>query len=171
MPANTISLESAKQNKLFYVVANVMVYRESDGRCLILKRDERETAHPSKWACPGGKLEWSDFDLNSPTRINGDILDYEDALEKLCAREAHEEAGVKINGPLKFINTNVFIRPDGIPVMLIKFAALYSGGEVVLEVGAFTDYAWVDAEEVKKYPCIMGIPEEVAQTIELFTTR
>lgn len=168
MSTATISLEAAKQNKLFYVVANVMVYRESDSRCLILKRDERETAHPGKWACPGGKLEWADLDLDNPTRRNGDILDFEDALEKLCAREAKEESGLTIEGPLHFINTNVFVRPDGIPVTLIKFAAKYKEGDVVLEEGAFTDHAWVNADEVKQYPCIMGIPEEVEATISLF---
>jgi len=168
MSATQIDLAAAKQNKLFYVVANVMIYRESDGRCLILKRDERETAHPGKWACPGGKLEWTDLDLAKPTRRNGDVLDFEDALEKLCAREAKEESGVTVKGPLRFINTNVFVRPDGIPVTLIKFAATYNDGEVVLEEGAFTDYAWVNAEEVQQYPCIMGIPEEVAAAIDLY---
>ena len=168
MSTATISLEAAKQNKLFYVVANVMIYRESDGRCLLLKRDEREVAHPGKWACPGGKLEWEDLDLDHPTRRNGDILDFEDTLEKLCVREAKEESGLTIKGPLRFINTNVFVRPDGIPVTLIKFAAAYKEGEIALEEGAFTDYAWVNAAEVTQYPCIMGIPEEVEATINLF---
>ena len=168
MPTTSISIDNAKSNKLFYVVANVVVYRSSDQRCLILKRDERETAHPGKWAVPGGKLEWEDLTAQEPSRINGDILDYENAIEELCKREVMEEAGVTIEGPLKFINTNVFIRPDGIPVVLIKFAAAYKGGDVVLEEGAFTDYAWANADEVQEYPCIMGIAEEVAATITLY---
>jgi ADP-ribose pyrophosphatase YjhB (NUDIX family) len=168
MPASRISLDKAKPNKLFYVVANVMVYRDSDQRCLILKRDERETAHPGKWACTGGKLEWKDLDIKHPTRLNGDVLDYEDALEKLCQRETLEEAGVEIEGPLRFIDTNVFVRPDEVPVVLIKFAARYKSGEVRPEPGGFTDFAWVNADEARNYPCIMGIPEEVATTIKLF---
>jgi len=36
-------------------VANVVVYRGLDGRCLILKRHEREKVHPGKYAQPGGK--------------------------------------------------------------------------------------------------------------------
>ena len=168
MPASHITLDNAKKDKLFYFVANVVVYRESDGRCLILKRDERETTHPGKWAVPGGKLEWGDLDIAKPTRINGDVLDHENALEELCRREAMEEANVQIEGPLRFINTNVFIRPDGIPVVLVKFAAAYKDGDIKLEVGAFTDYAWVNQDEVKDYPCIMGIPEEVEAAIEAF---
>ena len=56
MPANKISLQNAKKDKLFYFVANVVIYRENDGKCLILKRSEREKVHPGKYAVPGGKL-------------------------------------------------------------------------------------------------------------------
>lgn len=63
-----------------------------------------------------------------------------------------------------------FIRPDEIPVVLIKFAAKYKSGNVKLEQGAFTDYAWVNSSEVKNYKCIDGIQEEVSQTIKLFKT-
>ena len=65
MRAKRISLKDAKQDKLFYFVANVVIYREKDGRCLILKRDEREKVHPGKYAVPGGKLEWEDLDLKN----------------------------------------------------------------------------------------------------------
>ncbi|MGC9968749.1 MAG: NUDIX domain-containing protein [Minisyncoccia bacterium] len=169
MPAQKISLEHAKQDKLFYFVANVLVYRPSDGRCLILKRDEREKVHPGKWATPGGKLEWNDMDLARPTRMNGDVVDFENAVENLIARETKEEAGIEILSELKYINSNAFVRPDGIPVVLVKFAAEYKSGEVKPEEGSFTEYAWVNAEEVKKYDCIEGIPEEVRRAIALFS--
>jgi ADP-ribose pyrophosphatase YjhB (NUDIX family) len=168
MKAKSIHIDKAKQNKLFYVVANVVVYREKDQRCLILKRDENETAHPGKWVCPGGKLEWENLDINNPSRINGDVLDYEDAIERLCRREAKEEANIELQGPFKFINTNAYIRPDGIPSVSIKFAAKYMSGDIKLEQGAFTDHAWVNEREVLDYTCVLGIPEEVATTIELF---
>jgi len=105
MPATKISLDNAKKNKLFYFVANVVVYRESDKRCLILKRDEREKVHPGKYAVPGGKLEWEDFDISRPTRINGDVLDFENAVEDLLVRETKEESGVEIEKQLKYINS------------------------------------------------------------------
>ena len=171
MKANKISLDKAKQNKLFYFVANVVVYRESDKRCLILKRSEREIAHPVIWALPGGKLEWSDLDINKPTRINGDVIDFEDALKKLLHRELKEEAGVEMEDKIHFINDVAFIRPDAVPVMLVKFAAKYKSGEVVLEEGSFTDYAWVNIDELRGYKCIDGLPEEVKLTIELFANK
>ncbi|HRZ29879.1 MAG TPA: hypothetical protein P5052_04025 [Candidatus Paceibacterota bacterium] len=57
MKALKISLDNAKQNKLFYFVANVIIYRDSDKRCLILKRSSTEKVHPDKYCVPGGKLE------------------------------------------------------------------------------------------------------------------
>jgi ADP-ribose pyrophosphatase YjhB (NUDIX family) len=166
--AKKISLKDAKKNKLFYFVANVVVYRAKDKRCLILKRHEREIVHPGKYAVPGGKLEWKDLDLKNPTRYNGDVLDFEDMIAKLLVREAKEEAGVNIEKEIYFINDVTFVRPDGIPVVLVKFAARYKSGKVKPEKGSFTDYVWVNEKEVKNYPCIKGIAQEVKKTIEIF---
>ena len=168
-PAEKIGLDNAKDDKLFYFVANVVVYRESDGRCLILKRDAREKVHPNKYAVPGGKLEWRDLDIANSTRMNGDVIDFEDAIEELLKREVKEEAGIEIDGNLIYINNVAFVRPDGIPVVLVKFAAKYKQGDVLLEKGAFTDFTWVNAEEVQKYDCIEGVNDEVSETIERFS--
>lgn len=169
MPAEKISIDNAKHDKLFYFVANVVVYRESDKRCLILKRDNREKVHPGKYAVPGGKLEWRDLDLKNPTRMNGDVFDFENAIENLLKRETLEEAGVELQDYLEYINSVAFVRPDETPVILVKFAAKYKRGEVVPEKGAFTDFAWVNDKEVTKYDCIDGIAEEVGKTIKIFS--
>jgi len=169
MTANTISIKQAKEDKLFYFVANVVVWRASDGRCLILKRSEREKVHPGKWAVPGGKLEWADLSPDRPTRVQGDVLDYEEAVEDLLVREAREEAGIEIARELYYINSVTFVRPDGIPVVLVKFASRYLSGEVIPEPGAFTDFAWVTAEEAREYDCILGVPEEIARAKKFFT--
>lgn len=171
MKAKKISLENAKQDKLFYFVANVIIYRNSDKRCLILKRDMREKVHPGKYAVPGGKLEWKDLDINNPTRENGDVLDFENALEELLKREAFEECGLEIYDDLYYINSVAFIRPDETPVILTKFVASYKSGEVVLERGGFTDFAWVNEEEVKDYDCIKGIKEEIKKAIEIMSSN
>lgn len=168
MPATNISIDEAKKDKLFYFVANALVYREEDGRCLLLKRSETEKVHPGRWATPGGKMEWQDFDLQNPTRLNGDVLDYLDSVEALLKREIMEEAGVEVKDDFKFINSNTFIRPDGIPVVLIKLAVAYKSGDVVLEEGCFDDFTWVNAEEVKTLECIDGICEEVEKTLSLY---
>src|SRR3989344_1672897 len=162
MPADKISLENAKKDKLFYFVANVVIYRDSDKKCLILKRHEREKGHPGKYAVPGGKLEWASMDLKNPTRRNGDVLDFENAVEDLLKREVKEEAGIDIGHDLHYINSVAFVRPDGIPVILVKFATRYLKGEVKPEEGGFTGFAWVNEKEVKKYDCIQGVQEEIA---------
>jgi len=169
MLAKKISIDEAKKDRLFYFVANVVVYRGTDGRCLILKRHEREKVHPGKYAQPGGKLEWANFDISKPTRMNDDVIDFEDAVEDLLRREVFEEAGIEIEKDLKYINSVAFVRPDGIPVVLVKFAAKFKSGEIKLEEGSFTDHAWVDASEVKNYDCIKGVPEEILKAIELFS--
>jgi 8-oxo-dGTP pyrophosphatase MutT (NUDIX family) len=171
MPATEISTKEAKQDKLFYFVANVVVYRESDGRCLVLKRHPREKAHPNVYTTPGGKLEWKDLPIDSPTRVNGEVLDYEDAVEDLLIRETREEAGIEISKDFQYINSVAFIRPDGIPVILAKFCARYESGDVVLEESSFTDYKWVNAEEVLELDCIKGVAEEIAKAIGIFTSR
>ena len=171
MPAKKISIDEAKKEKLFYFVANVVVYRGSDGRCLILKRHEREKVHPGKYAQPGGKLEWNNLDISKPTRMNDDVIDFEDAVEDLLKREVFEEAGIEIEKDLKYINSVAFVRPDGIPVILVKFAAKFKSGKIKLEEGSFTDYAWVNVKEVKSYDCIKGVPEEVLRTINLFSGK
>ena len=96
MPAKEISLDNAKKEKLFYFVANVVVYREDDGRCLVLKRSKREKVHPEKYAVPGGKLEWANLDMSNPSRMNGEVFDFENAVEELLKREVGEEAGIDI---------------------------------------------------------------------------
>lgn len=170
MPAEKIDLEAAKPDKLFYFVANVVVYRVSDGRCLLLKRSEAEKVHPGKFAVPGGKLEWRDLDIAHPSRLNGEVLDFENAVENLLQREAREEAGIEIQGPYAYINSVAYVRPDGVPCLMIKLAARYAGGEVAIEQGSFTGFAWANATEAKNLPCILGVPEEVARTTEIFSS-
>lgn len=167
MPAERISIDEAKPNKLFYFVANVMIYRAEDKRWLLLKRHQREKVHPGKYAMPGGKLEWEDLDIAHPTRMNGDVIDFENALEDLIHRETKEEAGVEVSEPFSYVNSVAFIRPDGIPVILLKFAAEYKSGEVKLEENAFTDFAWATLEESKSLDTIDGIPDEIAAAEKL----
>ncbi len=163
-----LSLENAKTDKLFYVVFNVIVYRKADNRCLVLKRSSTEKAHPNKYCVPGGKLEWKD--LQTPSRMNGEVIDFEDIIEDVLFRETLEEAGVKIQTKnLQYINNVAYIRPDGVPSILVKFTAEYESGDVVLEEGSFTNFAWVNSSEIDSYDCILGIKEEVKKAIILFS--
>ncbi len=168
MKVDKISLDNAKLNNLFYFVANVVICRDSDGRCLLLKRSETEKVHPGKYCVPGGKLDWDDLDIKNPTRMNGDVYDFQNALENLLSREVKEECGLEIEEKPVYINSVAYIRPDGVPVMMLKFIAKYKSGEVEIEDGAITDYAWVNTDEIKNYECIAGIEKEITEAVSLF---
>lgn len=162
-----ISLESAKINKLFYVVVTGVIYHSEKKKCLILQRSKSEKAHPGLWGVVGGKLEWEDLENNEPTRHNHDVLDWEDLVEKVLKREAKEESGLDVSD-LRYLDNVVYLRPDNIPVVCFKFALKYMGGEVSLP-GEFNDFAWVDDKEVLSYLCIDGIAGEVKRTVELYS--
>lgn len=167
--ATKISIENAKSNKLFYVVPNAVVYRPSDGRCLLLKRGDDEKVFPGLWATQGGKMDQNDYDMAKPDRVlAGDVVNFVNPVGKLLAREIKEEANIEVDEDVVYTGKNILaVRPDEIPVLFMLFAAVYKSGEVKFEAGAFTDSVWVNAEEVKSYDCIEGIHDEVAEVIKL----
>lgn len=162
-----ISLDRAKNEKLFYVVTTGVIYHPKLKKCLILKRSKKEIAHPSLWGVVGGKLEWNDMINNKPTRQNHDIPNWEGLIERQLIREAKEESNLEVSDP-RYLESIVFLRPDEIPVALIQYAVKYVKGKVKIPP-EFEDFAWVDAKEVKKYKCIQGIAEEIKRTIILYS--
>lgn len=153
-----ISIEKAKKDKLFYFVANGIIYRSVDGKCLILKRSSKEIAYPGLWAGVGGKLEFKD--------LNGAKDKWDHIAETLLFREAMEESGLEVENP-QYIGSIAFIRPDNVPVVSVQFGIMYKSGEVKIPP-EFEDYAWVDATEVMDYETIEGVKDEVVKTIEIF---
>lgn len=159
-----ITLDKAKPGKLFYVVATGIVYR--DGKCLLLQRAKTENAHGGKWGPVGGKLEHKDMVDTPPTRLNGNVVDWEHMVEDLLKREAKEECGLAVR-ELHYLDSVVFRRPDGVPVVCMKFACRGDAGDVVYPA-EFDAAAWVDADTVDDYDCILGVPDEVRKTIAIF---
>lgn len=161
-----ISVEEAKKDKLFYVTANAVIVRENDGRCLILKRSEREKVYPDKWTIVGEKIEHQDLDISNPSRQEGDVAVFVDPIQRILERGAMEEAGIKIKSNSEYIADRAIIRPDGIPVIVLVYKAFYDNGEVKPQEGDFTDYAWVNAEELANYDCIAGIIEDIKDSLD-----
>lgn len=160
MPTFTISTSEAKQDKLFYVVANVIIVDPAKQACLLLKRGDDEKVLPGKWAFPGGKLEQDDVEQLIIDAGVAPIEGIDNILGKLAQREAKEECGLDVQENGRIIKNKVFIRPDGVPVFMVTMVSEYSGGEVVIEDGAIADYAWVNREDLVNYDCIDGIREE-----------
>ena len=167
MSTKKVSIKEAKPDKLFYITANAVVYRKEDGRCLLLKRSEHEKVHPGKWTTIGEKIEHQNLDLEKPSRIEGDVLVFENIVLDTLQRGAQEEAGITIQGEPKYLGAKIIIRPDGIPVMVLLYGVLYVSGEVQPQVGDFTDSVWVNATEIDQYDCIQGIADEVKAAIDL----
>jgi 8-oxo-dGTP pyrophosphatase MutT (NUDIX family) len=163
-----ISIAKAKKDKLFYFVVTGIIYHPRKKKCLILQRSKSEKAHPGLWGVVGGKMEWSDMTNNPITRQNHEILDWEGLVENLLRRETKEESGLTA-GETNYLDSVVYLRPDNVPVVCVKFAVKYKEGRVKL-APEFDDFSWVNAEEVKKFDCIEGIAKEVEKTIKIFST-
>lgn len=153
------------------MVANVVVYRRSDGRCLLLKRHDRERVHPSLYGVIGGKAEWQDYDLRHPSGYHNEVAFFTDALEGLLVREVQEEAGIAISQDMHYLHSAMYVRADGTPTMLVKFCAEYVSGEVTIEQESFSGYTWANVDEAMALPCIGGIAEEVTETIKYYTHK
>lgn len=163
-----ISVNEAKEDKLFYVVANLVIVNTQTKECLLLRRSQTEKVYPEKWAFPGGKLEHGEI----TELINGlgttPLDGVNGILGILAKREAKEECGLEVESDGNTILKNkVFVRPDGVPVMMVSIFATYVSGEVVLEEGSFTDHAWVTLQEMSDYDIIPGSEEEVKKSLQL----
>lgn len=162
----SISVDQAKKDKLFYVVANMAIVDVANAKVLILQRSETEKVHPGKWALPGGKLEHSDVVSLLAENGNAPIDGVDNILGQLAKRESMEECGLAVSAEsAKVLSDKVFVRPDNVPVFMTVLAATYAGGDVKLEEGAFSDYAWVSLEDVASYDLIDGLARDIEQAL------
>lgn len=166
MSNSGISVTEAKTDKLFYVVANIIIVNSVEATCLLLKRSKTEKVHPGKWAFPGGKLEHVDVAKLLEETGTAPIDGIDNILGKLAVREAEEECGLTVDGENgTIIKNKVFVRPDGVPVFMATLTAEYAGGSVVLEDGAFSNYAWVNQHQLADYDCIDGVRKEAEKAL------
>lgn len=142
-----------KDKELHRITSTAIIYK--DGRYLILRRNLNKKAFPGKWTVPGGGLETDDY-VNLPPSGAGQ---WYHAIEMSLRREIKEEAGLEV-GALNYLVDIAFIRPDGIPVVILSYWANYKSGEVNLDEDNI-NYAWVSYEEAKNYDLIEGILEEI----------
>jgi 8-oxo-dGTP diphosphatase len=139
--------------KLHYIVVTGIIVR--NGKYLITKRAEWEKAFPNKWTVPGGKLETDDY-LN---RDKDTKEHWYNVFEDLLRREVKEEVSLEIEN-MGYVTSMVYMRPDGIPCIIVSLFADSKSGEIEL-CNALTEYAWVDLEQAKNYDLIEGIYDEL----------
>ena len=147
-------------------ITGIIWKQDTDGtrRYLITKRAPTKKAFPKKWTVPGGGLETSDYIDAKPTIESNDNPQWYNAVETTLRREIREEVGVEVTD-VQYLLDIAFIRPDGIPAIVLSYYCKYDGGEVVLDEDA-TEYAWITASEVRNYDLIQGIDHEIEMVEE-----
>lgn len=150
-----------KDKELHRITTTCIIYN-SDGKFLVTKRSPTKKVHPNKWTVPGGGLNVDDY-INRP-QTHGNAGWY-GATEEALLREVREEVNVEI-GNAKYLLNLTFIRPDGIPVLVLSYYAPYISGEVKLDEDA-VDYKWVSLVQAKELDLISGIYEELEEVEKL----
>lgn len=151
--------------ELHRVVTTIIVYTP-ERKFLIAKRALSKKAYPGKWNVPGGGLEIDDYIHSKPS--HGD--QWYHALQNTMRRELREEVNIEIGKP-EFLLDITFIRPDGVPILVLSYHAPYVSGEVKLIDKHNTDFAWVTAEEAAEYDLIEGTLGEIKMVDEIIKKR
>ena|SRR3989304_2340004 len=120
-------------------------FLQRDGKFLILRRSEKEIAHPGQWTVPGGKVEGKDSILNT------------------LKKEIKEETGLDVYEDYEFLGDGEFTRPDSYHVVIPRFLCKAKPGEVKIDKNDFTDFAWIGLDELDKYDLIPGIKKDFEQ--------
>lgn len=144
-----------RDKELHRIAITCIIYNDA-GKYLLTKRSPNKKVHPNKWTVPGGGLNTDDYSSTPQTHGNAG---WYGAVEKALRREVQEEANVEIGKPHYLLDLT-FIRPDGIPVLVLSYYAPYVSGEVKLDADA-VDYRWVTLAEAKELDLISGIYEEI----------
>ena len=114
-----------KNRELHRITSTAIVYK--DGKYLIVRRNLNKKAFPGKWTVPGGGLEVDDY-IGLPKTTHDH---WYFAIEKSLKREIKEEVNLEIT-KIKYLLDIVFIRPDGIPGIILSFYCDYKSGDVKL---------------------------------------
>lgn len=153
-------------DKELHRIAITTVVYNSEGKYLITKRSEKKKAFPGKWHVPGGGLDTDDYVNSEPTT---DDHQWYNTVEKTLRRELKEEVNIEVGKP-EYLLDITFIRPDGIPVLVLSYFAEYLSGDIALDEDT-VDFAWVTPEEAKGYDLIKGIDEEIAMADKILKSR
>jgi 8-oxo-dGTP pyrophosphatase MutT (NUDIX family) len=154
-----------KDKELHRIAITAIIYNK-ERKFLVTKRSPTKKVHPGKWTVPGGGLNTDDYTSRPQTHGNAG---WYGAVETALLREVAEEVNVKIGKP-EYLLDLTFLRPDGVPVLVLSYYAEYISGEVKLDEDA-VEYKWIDLEEAKGLDLIPGIYEEILEVDEILKKR
>lgn len=116
-----------------HIVTAVAVIQRDDGRTLLLKRSDYENVYPGCYTFPGGKVENND------------------TITETLKKEVQEECGLVLKHGIVLIKEKSIIRPDGTTSKSLSFLCSVEDDSIIkIEEPDFTDYKWVNLEELKK---------------------
>lgn len=154
------TLGMSDTSQLLHEVAVTAIVAK-DGKYLITRRVPSKKRFPGKWTVPGGRIQTGDY-ANTPK----DTEDcWYNVLERVVRREVTEEVGLEIKN-IDYLTSLATIDKEGLPVLVISCVADWESGTVVLQESEADQFAWVTAEESKKYDLIGGIYEELVMADE-----
>jgi 8-oxo-dGTP pyrophosphatase MutT (NUDIX family) len=142
-----------KNKKMHHVSVTGIIIK--NGKFLIVKRNDKEKAYPGRWTVPGGKIEIKDY----KEELKDKEGQWYNIFENVVKREILEEVGLVVKN-ISYLTNLAFMRPDGIPTVVISLYCDYDYGEIRLNE-ELSEYVWVDLEEAKNYDLIEGIYSEL----------
>lgn len=156
-------------DKELHRIAITGIIYNDEGKYLITKRSLQKKAFPGKWTVPGGGISTDDYIETEPTNASGQ---WYNVVEKTLRREILEEVNVEIERP-EYLLDLTFIRPDGVPVLILSYMCKYMSGEVTVDGdgGDTIDFAWATLGELKSYDLIDGILEEIEMVDKILKNR
>lgn len=156
-------------DKELHRIAITGIIYNDEGKYLITKRSLSKKAFPGKWTVPGGGVSTDDYTEDEPTNKAGQ---WYSVVEKTLRREILEEVNVEIERP-EYLLDLTFIRPDGVPVLILSYMCKYMSGEVTVDGdgGDTIDFAWATLHELKSYDLIDGILEEIEMVDKILKNR
>lgn len=144
--------------ELHRVTSTCIIHK--DGKYLLIQRSLSKKAFPGKWTVPGGGLMTDDY-VNLPASGAGQ---WYGAIVNSLRREVREETNLEV-GKLNFLVDIAFMRPDGVPVVVLSYFADHQSGEIKLDEDSI-NHVWVTYEEAKNYDLIEGIIDEIKMVDE-----
>jgi 8-oxo-dGTP diphosphatase len=140
---------------MFVVNVEAFVWREADGRYLMIERGASEEIAPGTLVPPGGKLEWDDA--------------REDTLAQVLRREVLEEAGVEVADP-RLAESKVFDGSFGgrvLPVLDLVFWCRWVSGEPqAADPDEVAGLGWLSPAEILADPRVMPWTRESLARVE-----
>lgn len=152
--------------ELHRVVPTVIIYN-TEGKYLLVKRSVKLPVFPGKWHVPGGGISMDDYENLPP--VSEENKQWLHVIEDGLKREVREEVGIEIGVP-RYLQNAAFIRPDGIPVIVLVYYAPYGSGEII-KTDEAEEAAWVTAEEVKDYDVLGDLVREIGMVDKILKLR